>query len=219
MKSKRGFTLIEVVAAVAVAALILSAAYGVVTTTIASQRRAEELLGAYKEGAAIMRLVCEDLRGATFENNAENFSVADEQEFPSFGFSGISWDPATGRIRPARVGYEVERKGDLLRLLRTYSAVDPGPEEAGGGVLVTDRIDGWAVEYFDGQEWLDTWEDSKELPAAVRVEFTLKTPGREPVRFVRETSLPAQRMIESGLGDAVEEEEIEEDTEEEELPA
>ncbi len=194
--NRDGFTLIEVAAAVAIAALILTATYGVVTTTMTSQKRTEQVLGVYKEGAAILALVCEDLRYALYRAEADNFSALAETEFPSFHFASLAWDPQGGGRDTGEVGYELERDGDRLRLFRRFAQIEGDLAKGGKYTLVSDDIASWKVEYFDGKDWREEWEDSKSLPLAVGVEFTLGEDGRKPVRFRRRAALPASNLAE-----------------------
>ncbi len=199
----RGFTLIEIVAAVAVAALILSATYGVVTTTMTSQRRVEELLGVYKEGAAILNLVSEDLRSAVYRNKSQNFVVRTESEFPSFDFIGFGWNPETGRIAPGEIGYALERNDGRIYLYRRFARPDGSIEDGGTYTLVSNDILSWKVEYLVRvkrekeweKEWEEEWVKSESLPTAVRVEFELEAARGEPVRFQREMALPTSNLL------------------------
>lgn len=194
--NRGGFTLIEVVAAVAIAALILTATYGVVTTTLTSQKHTEQVLGVYKEGAAILTLVCEDLRCALYRADVENFSVRTETEFPVFHFASLAWDPQGGGRTPGEVGYELERGGDRLRLFRRFAEIEGDLSKGGKYTLVSDDITSWKVEYFDGKDWREDWEDGKSLPLAVGVEFTLEENERKPVRFHRRAAVPASNLAE-----------------------
>ena len=78
-------------------ALIVSAAYGVVASTITAQSRTEELLGMRKEGAAILDLVCEDLAAAVFKDKTEVFVLESNADPSPFHFMSVAWDPASGR--------------------------------------------------------------------------------------------------------------------------
>lgn len=194
--NRRGFTLIEVAAAVAVAALILIATYGVVITTMTSQRKTEQVLGVYKEGAAILTLVSEDLRCALYRIETENFGVRTETEFGSFHFASLAWDPQGSTRGPGEIGYELERNGDRLYLFRRFAQIEGDITMGGEYTLVSDDIVSWKVEYFDGEGWREDWEDRESLPLAVGVEFTLEKDGRDPVRFRRQAAIPASNLAE-----------------------
>jgi type II secretion system protein J len=193
---RNGFTLIEVVAAVAVAALVLVATYGVTTTTIAVQRRTENVLGVRREGAAILDLVCEDLFCAVHRDKDESFVLGEDSDPRPFSFIGLAWDPESGRRIPAEIGYDYERKDAKLLLYRRSAKIEDSIQDGGEGILVSDEIRSWKVEVFDGEEWLDTWEATKSLPVAVRIEFSLDVPDGEPVSFTRAVVLPSSDLIE-----------------------
>ena len=194
--NRGGFTLIEVTAAVAIAALILAATYGVVTTTITSQQRTEQALNVYKEGAAILTLVCEDLRCALYRAEVENFNTGTESEFPVFHFASLAWDPQGGGRAPSEVSYELERDGDHLRLFRRFAQIGGDLAKGGEYTLVSNDITSWKVEYFDGKDWHEDWADGESLPLAVGMEFTLEENGRKPVRFRRQAAIPASNLAE-----------------------
>jgi type II secretion system protein J len=193
---RNGFTLIEVVAAVAVAALVLMATYGVTTTTIAVQRRTEDVLGVRREGAAILDLVCEDLFCAVYRDKAVSFALDEDSDPKPFSFVSLAWDPKSGRRIPAEIGYDYEWKDTKLLLYRRFAEIEDNVEDGGEGILVSDDIRSWKVEFFDGEEWLDTWETTKSLPVAVRIEFSLDVPEGKPVSFTRAVVLPSSDLIE-----------------------
>jgi type II secretion system protein J len=192
---RQGFTLIEVIAAVAVAALIVTAAYGVAATTITAQKRTEEVLGVRKEGAAILDLVSEDLFGAVRRDKEQAFVFGEELAPKSVNFVSVAWDPKSGRRTLGEIGYNFERSDAGLVLYRRFGAVDEGITDGGEEILVSDAIESWKTEVFDGKEWHDTWETTKSLPVAVRVEFALAAPGRDPITFTREVAVPSSNLL------------------------
>ena len=193
---RRGFTLIEVLAAVAVAALIVSAAYGVVASTITAQRRTEELLGVRKEGAAILDLVCEDLAAAVFRDKTEVFVLESDADPSPFHFMSVAWDPASGRRTLGEVGYLYERNDEKVRFFRRFDTLGGEISTGGNEILVSDEVVSWKTECFDGEEWHEMWEHGKSLPVAVRIEFSLAASEGKPIMFKREVAIPATNLLE-----------------------
>ena len=190
------FTLIEVLAAVAIAALILVTTHGVITSTLSSRKRTEEVLGVYKEGSAILALVCEDLRGALYRPEVDNFGVNLETEPSGFSFVSLAWNPRSGEISPGEVGYALERDGGHLSLFRRFALIEGDLKEGGTHMLVSDSIASWKVEYFGKEGWVQEWESGESLPLAVVVEFTLEDANKKQVRFCRQAALPASDLVE-----------------------
>ena len=64
------------------------------------------------------------------------------------------------------------------------TADDDGKQE--NWRLLLDGVEDWQMEYFDGTDWQDTWDDaevSNRLPRAVRVRFTLASERECAVSF------------------------------------
>ncbi len=192
---RKGFTLIEVIAAVAVAALIVTAVYGVAATTISAQKRIEEVLSVRKEGAAILDLISEDLLGAVHRDKAQAFIFGEEIDPKSVSFVSIAWEPKSGRRTLGEIGYNFERTDSSLVLYRRFGTVNESISDGGEEILVSDAIESWKIEVFDGEEWHDTWETTKSLPIAVKVEFSLAVPDRDPITFTREAAIPSSNLL------------------------
>jgi hypothetical protein len=188
--------LIEIRAAVAVAALIVTAVYGVAASTITSQRRAEGVLAARKEGAAILDLVCEDLFCAVYRDKEEAFVIGEGSDPKPFGFVGVVWDPESGKRVLAEVGYDYAWKDTKMLLYRRVGELEGSLTKGGKEFLISDELRSWKIEAFDGEEWQDKWEDTKYLPVAVRIEFAIDQREGEPLSFWREVALPASNLVE-----------------------
>ena len=181
MRARRGgFTLIEVVTALAVAGMVVAGAYGILLSVTASRDRvarerertlpavaAREALAAWLAGAATLDgggpFRGLDLRGGSLPADEVAFAVTDGGELY----------PGPRRIR-LWVERGVPRRGLLaeIRPLRGAGAdtLQVAPGAAGLNVIYRQRAGG--VE-----RWVDGWDSAAELPEAVELRL-LPAPER-----------------------------------------
>lgn len=178
-----GFTLIEVLAALALSAMALTVAVQgvrlVVKTAGKSTAAIDRLdmiargVAAVREDLARMEHVWEMRRGGrayVFRGEARSLSfVVSEPPFPA--------DPGTYAI-----SYDIRSSGQGSQLLRSREAYEPGARRERTGradseaVVVLEGGYRFAFSYLERAEgrvrWLDRWTDRRRLPGLVRLEVT-----------------------------------------------
>lgn len=184
--NRRAFTLIEMMMALAGAAVILTAIYGIYSRAVhlrdsAMARTREARLRS--RAAAVLR---NDLRNALVSGGLIATTLTGAQTSPHGGFPGYlkfttTTTPDTGD-RPAADVQQVEfyitadtaaqdsRVGMLVRTVDRdlLAAVRQTPAEE----PLLSGVQSMEVSFFDGSSWKDTWEvttDEQTLPEAVRV--------------------------------------------------
>jgi general secretion pathway protein J len=203
---RRGFTLLEVLLALTLLAVLMTLVEGVYSGVSRSSRDAAQDTREVHEAAVFLDRLANEISAAYVSPPADPtlstswfvltldidgraslaFTTRLSPEEPS--------DALTGR--PAEVAYYVERDEDGVARLRRRSSweVDTDPEEGGLPYdalpdLALTRLD---IQCYDGEEWHDTW-DSRErtqapyLPSALSVEIAWGDPDHE--RVLR-TSIP-----------------------------
>jgi len=192
----RGFTLIEVMIAVTLLALISAIIFAVVFGAAKRSRFLDLELSLQTETSLILSLVAEDLRGAFSLEGAVPFFVGEDRYFGDI--PGDQVDFLTSSVLPAdpglslgsggEVGYLVSGGDDKrFSLLRREEAPLSAPFEEGGQEWeVTDRLASFELAYYDGEEWFDEWDSTIEtgvgsgkLPKMVRITLSLKEDGQE----------------------------------------
>ncbi len=178
---RRGFTLLEVLLAVALTALVFALLGGVVVGIIDAERRVTERTQATKYASGILNIMSADLQ-ACYIYQQDNGFMGQSGSEPQLHFittrDGLP-DPETG-VRPSttEVSYILEETDDSDGLYtlyrRTQSPVDETPFEGGTAFEVYDRILEFTPEFqtADGA-WLSDWQATDKLPWAVRITLKL----------------------------------------------
>lgn len=185
--SSRGFTLIEVLTAIAIASLILLA----VTSTIFTLNRAYSRTSERMEQQRALRNTIDLLRreiSSTLyrpEDKALRFQVLD-RDF--YGKPASSLKLAT--IAPSQDGevsdqivvqYRPEQQGDRILLARSSRDYFQNETDRPDSYPLLERLEGFLVECHDGSRWLKTWDSDlvKGLPKQVRITVTVPDGNRQ----------------------------------------
>ncbi len=193
-RSRRsGFTLIEIVLAVALCALVMALVYGVLLSTIQAAERIDELTHGSEIGPAILAQIREDVGGAFLPDDDQGYFVGQERagrDRLDFVSSAAVFAPETTGSEPAvhsvnEIGYQVKDGPSPEDGLVLYRRVDPfidaQPLQGGRLTAVAEKITSFKVTYWDGAEWHNSWvasERENRLPDSIRVELKLRVPDR-----------------------------------------
>lgn len=190
---RSGFTLIEIILAVALCALVMLLIYGVLSSTIQAAERIDEMTHGSEIGPAVLAQIREDAGAAFLPGEDEDFFVGQERsgrdrlDFISssavFASDGPGSEP---KIHPvSEIGYQVKEGPSAEDGLVLYRRVDPfvDAEPLRGGRLtaLAEQVISFKVTYWSGAEWLTSWVSSKQedtLPSSIRVELKLRIPDR-----------------------------------------
>ena len=186
MKRARAFTLIELLMALTVCAILLAAIYGVFSRAIhlrnnATQRTREVRVRAHAAG-----MIRNDLRNALVSGGTLAATLQGSAESHGTGFPGyLKFTATTAKDAGDDIGGDVQE-------IEYYIARDSQAAEQKAGVLVRTikrdllnttqqtppeervlaGVEAMDVSFYSGSEWKTSWEvttDSKTLPEAVRV--------------------------------------------------
>jgi len=187
-----GFSLIEVVIAVAILVVVMSSTLVVLTGATRAWRKGQGQAERYQQARLLMDLFGRELRS----------SLAGSQH-PFLGLSAAdatALKPASMQqavffvgALPGRAGL-VER-GYWMAADQTLMCHDEEPADGdyatvGADEICAQRVSGFSVSYFDGVEWLAAWDGRPDgaqagrLPTAVRLTLTLDGPHEESFETV-----------------------------------
>jgi len=207
-RAPRGFTLIEMMLAIGVLALILVMLASSFSTVAHSKVHAEGRLMVDREGRALLWQLTRELRNvvqtpytasnvALFGNGHMSNGVPVDTITMST-FSGGHRKALTGMTPETIVSYTLTSNPDQQGwyvLQRSQQSglltgqVTPQMTTLAGNVLSLH------FRYYDGQRWVESWESSslpqgRQLPVAVAIQIKMAAPGGQVMDFATQVTLP-----------------------------
>lgn len=198
MRDARGFTLLELLVAVAVGVIVLASIYGVYTGVSRARDRVERRSEAAHQARVIFDRLGRELRGAyPAAGAAPPFAGGSAggkgQAFLRFATTASTPEGGSrGGIRVVRYelfpGATPDEPGELRRSEAPAFLGEPPPERAyrmlGGVAALQPR-------FYVGTGWQESWPESAgRQPLAVELTLTLQS-GGETLSFVSAFELPA----------------------------
>ena len=196
MKSRRAFTLVELMLAVLILAIMMSIIYGVVVSTVSAARRVEEITATSEIGPAILTQIRSDLEAAFLPKEGEYFvatkraGAGNNRDRIDFVSGVMAYGPESEIDAPRfhsvnEIGYQLleSRKEPGLAILyrREDYFIDADPLKGGRLTELYDRVKSFSLRFLDGEEWRNDWNSKtqKGLPKAVEIELTIVVNERE----------------------------------------
>lgn len=190
-RGANGFTLLEILAAVAIGAFLIVAVYGILVETLQVSRLTEDAADLEREGQAILDLMVADLEALPrflMSTQAGRFSGRRDGDLPRLDFI-TGRDSLTTASRVAsditEVGYVLKRRNDGSDLHELYRReeffVDDAPLTGGTLTRLSNRVKSFDLAYRGGSPedvWTDVWTNlgSGAAPTAVRIQLVLARP-------------------------------------------
>ncbi len=200
-----GFTLIEVLLAMAILVVIMSVIYGSFSTAGRNIKQAEAARDETDLARTLFSKLTDDLANAYYNPNmnpvnpntnanvnltilygkkAEAGEGEDKVRHDSLSLTTLTnWrTPGTQQTELLEVGYFFKEKPDgsgysLYRREKRELSPDVPPLEGGEEYEITDRVAGLQFRYYNGTTWVDEWDTRTlgGLPKAVELALTLDT--------------------------------------------
>ncbi len=180
MRGPRGFTLIEVLLAMSITAVILGTLYSSFFITQRAVQASQETLVALHEARAALDVMRREVEAAfTMDGTGgkEMFIVKD-RDFYGAQASGMSFVTHASVLHgPARVSYKVVDIDGRLTLIKTLTTIGRSEDDAPEAEMV-EEIASFSVEASEqGSEWVRTWNRQK-MPPKVRISLEVPLAGR-----------------------------------------
>jgi general secretion pathway protein J len=183
--AERGFTLVEVLVAMALLATIGAIVFGSLVTTTQVVEAGREHAKKEQSMRRVLRLMADEL---LMSRNPQNLpwvglnATQDGQPADTLAFVALSDGAALARGPESdtiRVLYT--REGDrLMRFSRrnVYGITDESVDQ----IELANRVKAFNVRYFDaqGKIWADEWSTITKMPKAVLLEITFQPAEGEP---------------------------------------
>ena len=207
-RSDAGFTLLEMMLAISVLAIILAMMAESFHTVAASKVHAEDRLYADRAGRAVMWELTKEIRGSVqtpivpsrvvfigaghsaFGNTADSLTISTldsghGRAIVGYGAENIvSWSTAGN---PQHPGWLMLRRSQQSGLLDTNNSSTP--------VILAPNLLSLHLRYFDGDQWTENWDSTslppgRQLPVAVAIEMRMATPSGSVLDFGTEVMIP-----------------------------
>ena len=185
----RGFTLIEIVVALAVFAVVGTMAFtglnGILKQQAALQQRSDQIKSLqlalkYLE-RDISQIIARPVRDQ-YGDRQPAFS-ADEDSIMSFTYSGWRNPAGLSRSHLQRVAYEISEEEELIR--HTWNRLDGAISEESRSVPLLVDVENFEWQFLNqGNVWETRWpplnsrQDNTSLPRAVSVSFSIQPWGK-----------------------------------------
>lgn len=184
-KRPGGFTLVEILVALAILGVIVSIVSATFSGALGAQSAAERRAATTHAARTALDRLSQDLTSAFVRRAQAPGTVAvgleldhreiegasrDRLTFPTFGRPIGGGDDPTSDA--ALVEYELvvsDDRRDWRLVRREASRLDPEALARAPGDVVAERVVGFEVKLYDGKEWVSAWNDKTKLPRAVEV--------------------------------------------------
>jgi type II secretion system protein J len=198
--SQKGFTLVEILVAVALIATILSMVYGSYFATSRSAQVGQARIVMCRQGQKTLDQIARQIRcayaGTTADdadlkkNDTQQTKRAQEDSIRYFNgnlnasngeiLHFVTTNGLVEKDEPSKGLFEItyrfdKRRGELSLRQERFIATTKKPE-TGNWRSIAKNIEHLKLEFYDGEQWQRRWDfmNEKKLPCAVRLEIDCK---------------------------------------------
>lgn len=199
MQQRNGFTLIELIVATSMLAILAAASYTALATGTRAATKVKRYNNMIAHGQIALQTIASDLRAAIIHDKFVLTALdrqtealpTDTIDFIAVGHPHLNYqEPTAGRYE---VGYYIENDPDtdfqwLVR--REDATLDEDPLEGGAITLAGPYVTSLNLSFYDGIQWYSSWIQQEDLPKVVYVEILVvdKDEIENPIPF--STTIP-----------------------------
>lgn len=186
-KGQAGFTLVEVLVAVALLGTVATMVFASLVTTTQAVDAGREHVSREQTVRKILRLMAEEIslskRSLAYPWVGMN-GTQEGQPADTLAILAMSQELSTSKLKESetiRVVYTRERDR-LIRFVRRNLYTLTDTDETLDQMELADRVQAFNIRYYDDQNriWLDEWPTASKMPRAVLIEVTFHDPDAAP---------------------------------------
>jgi type II secretion system protein J len=214
-KNTAGFTLVEMLLAATVGALVVAAAFSSISVVLKGYRQSKDRVDLYEPARAALTRMSREISSAFLSPHAgrTQFYGIDQE------IEGIPVDQLIFVAVVNEPAYADQTESDLCEM-HYYIDVDPetperwlqvrydptpddDPSSGGTSYLLGPHIVAMSISYFDGEYWLPEWNSQEELPMAVNITLGVTQDGNveRPEDIVQFSTLVCPVVYRAGTGE------------------
>ena len=182
-----GFTLVEVLIAIALLAIVSAMVFGSLFTTTRVVEAGRDRAAQEQTIRRVLRVMADEISLSTFDKPFPWTGINGSLEGqPADTLAFLAMSDGTGGVVSETIRVVYTRDGDrLMRFAKKnlYGLTDESLDQ----LELADRVKGFNVRYFDGQArlWIDEWPAATKSPKALLIEVTFQQ-SDEPPWTIRE---------------------------------
>jgi len=193
-RKNRGFTLLEILLAIALSALLLVTVYSVyfsIARAVYATLESQELL---ETGRILLEMLKRDIRGIS----GTRFPlVSTVEEINGKSVTNVvfvtSAPSSTNPFRWNKVGYTLtqDRQGQWIFVKKAAKNPNDNLDEIGTVFEVSRLVNSFRMTFFDGTQWVDQWDSRStgKLPKQIRISVELSDEKKNVQTFTAEEDI------------------------------
>ncbi len=184
-RDEKGFTLLELLIAMVLFSIILSAIYGSFFLSHKAMTGLDESLLKLQECRTAIDVMTREGESILYKSiNTSSLVKVEDKDFygkQASRFTFTAFSPLSYGI--VLISYYVEEKDGVLTLFKKMDNAYK-PDNTAKGEELIEGLESFSVEVNDGSKWVKTWDTSetKQPPLEIRITITAKIKDR-PVSF------------------------------------
>lgn len=180
--SQKGFTLLEVLIAVAILSIVLTALYGTFFLSSRAMEDMDESMTKLQESRKAIDILRRELESAYYKKDNDEKTFVKILDKDLYGKQATQLEfTAFTTVRPglSKISYYMEEK-DKKRALFKKIGSSFGKEESEGAEIIED-LEEFTIEAKYQDKWVKTWDTgiTKKMPDEIKISLSVMIKGRK----------------------------------------
>lgn len=212
LSSQSGLTLLQLMVAVIISSLVAIGIHGTFRAGMNAWRTTDKMTELYQEARVVLERMSSEIRSAFLCNDGDIKFIGMDRtdgdkssDILNFVSTVNSYDETESYGDLCEIGYFLYDDPDTgVRGLWRRVQAPPDDDPVYGGTM--DELAPWVTQlnfrYFNGNEWLDSWDSSaqRSLPLMVEVSILFETPDGNALGATNTIYIPNRAQGGSGAG-------------------
>ncbi|MFA4920319.1 MAG: prepilin-type N-terminal cleavage/methylation domain-containing protein [Thermodesulfovibrionales bacterium] len=179
---RKGFTLVEVLIAVAILSIVLTALYGTFFLSSRAMEEMDESMTKLQESRKAIDILRRELESAYYKKDNDEKTFVKILDKDLYGKQATQLEfTAFTTVRPglSKISYYMEEK-DKKRTLFKKIGSSFGKEESEGAEIIED-LEEFTIEAKYQDKWVKTWDTgiTKKMPDEIKISLSVMIKGRK----------------------------------------